>query len=133
MKMLLEIENRKPAHVNEFGKIEEALRNLRKTGPHSFAILTAQDGSYLQVAGGESTCVMELRNRNGGKHYRAYSEQRYGTQTGQQTLTFGGGSMTVEADELLDLEEVVTAFRAFFEKRDFSDQLAWRDMSEMFN
>ena len=114
MKMLLKIENRNPVHVKEFDKIEDALRSLRKTGPHSFAILTAQEGSYLQVAGGESTCVIEFRNRNGVEHYRAYSEQRYGTQTDPQTLAFGGGNMTVESGELLGIEEVITAFSSFF-------------------
>lgn len=133
MKMLLEIENRKPTHVKEFETVKEALRGLQKSGPHSFAILTAQDGSYLQVAGGESTCVVELRNRKGGKHYRAYSKQRHGTQTGQQTLAFGGGNMTVEADELLDFDEVLTAFSAFFGQQDFPDQFGWRDISEMFD
>ncbi|MDX8355536.1 hypothetical protein [Cognatiyoonia sp. IB215182] len=131
--MLLEIENRKPTHVKEFAVVEQALRGLQKSGPHSFAILTAQDGSYLQVAGGESTCVIELRSRNGGKHYRAYSKKRHRTEKDLQTLVFGGGKMRVEADELLELEEAIIAFSAFFRKGGFPDQFGWRDISEMFD
>ena len=56
MKMLLEVEKRSPVQAESFAKIEQSLRSLKSYGPESFAILTAQDGSYLQVAGGRITC-----------------------------------------------------------------------------
>ena len=133
MKMLLEIENQKPTHVKDFGKIEKALRGMKKLGPYSFVILTAQDGSYLQVAGWDKTCVIELRDHNSGKHYRGYSKQARGAQTMRHTLGLGGGNLTVASDEVFELDQVVAAFSAFFERRDFSEELAWRDMSQMFS
>lgn len=52
--LLLEIEGKKPVQVQDFALVEKTLRSLKSYGPASFAILTKEDGSYVQVAGGEA-------------------------------------------------------------------------------
>ncbi|MHA3916184.1 hypothetical protein [Halovulum sp. GXIMD14793] len=131
MKMLLEVEKKKPTQVKNFDSVEKALRDLKSYGPHSFAILTAQDGSYLQIAGGRVTCVLEHRNRNDGKHHRAYLAQAKVPFEGKQTLMFGGGHMTMQPDEVLFIDDVVEVFRAFFEGNALPDRIQWRDMTDI--
>ncbi len=71
MKMLLEVEEKKPVQVVTFVSIEKSLRDLKSFGPHPFAVLSAPDGYYLQIAGGGVTCVLEHR-KNGREHCRAF-------------------------------------------------------------
>ncbi len=131
MKMLLEVEKKKPAQVHEFSKVEKVLRGLKSYGPQSYASLTKTDGSYLQVAGGGVSCVMEMREKPSDRHWRAYLEVAKVPFKGQQTLMFGGGHMTMEPDEVLFIEDVVAVFRAFFESKPFPKDIKWRDMSQI--
>lgn len=132
MKMLLEVEKKAPSQVKDFEKVEDALRSLKSYGPHSFASLTKQDGSYVQVAGGRVTCVLEMRDRNGSQHWRAHLTESKVPFKGQQTLMFGGGHMTMEPDEVLFIDDVIAVFRAFFESAPLPDEVKWRDMSSLF-
>ncbi|WP_292056358.1 MULTISPECIES: hypothetical protein [unclassified Martelella] len=47
----------------------------------------------MQVAGGRVTCVLELRDQQASKHWRAYLEKAKVPFEGEQTLMFGGGHM----------------------------------------
>ncbi|ROT97424.1 hypothetical protein EB810_06060 [Altererythrobacter sp. FM1] len=132
MKMLLEVEKTPPAQVQDFAKIEKSLRALKSYGPQSYASLIRPDGSYIQVAGGRVTCVLEIREMPSGKHWRAYLEEPKVPFKGEQTLLFGGGHMKMEPDEVLFIDDVVTAFRSFFDGVAFPENLRWRDMSQMF-
>jgi hypothetical protein len=133
MKMLLEVEKKQAVQVSEFSKVEKALRSLKSYGPHSFASLTRHDDSYVQVAGGRVTCILEMRDQQNGIHWRAYLNNPRVPYEGQQTLMFGGGHMTMEADEVLFIDDVITAFRAFFDDSPYPDELKWRDMSHVFD
>lgn len=130
--MLLEVENKKPEQVQDFPKIEEALRGLKSYGPQSYASLTKPDGSYLQVAGGGVTCIVEMRDKPSDRHWRAHLDAAKVPFKEQQTLMFGGGHMAMEPDEILFIEDVVTIFKAFFESKSFPRDIKWRDMSRIF-
>lgn len=129
-KVSLEVENRLPVQVSEFSKVEKALRSLKSYGPASFAILTKEDGSYVQVAGGRLTCVVEQRFAGTGKQMRARYERAKVPYEGKQTLVFGGGKLEAEPEEILFIEDVILIFKAFWEGSANSDIIAWRDMSE---
>ncbi len=131
MKMLLEIEKKKPVQVGDFAKVEKALRGLKSYGPHSYAILTAQDGSYLQIAGGRVSCVLEKRHQNDGKHYRAHLGEAKVPFKGTQTLMFGGGHMQMEPDEVLFIDDVICVFKAFFDGEYLPSYIGWRDMTDV--
>ncbi len=129
MKMMFEVEKQPFVQVSNFKKIEKSLRNLKSYGPQSYAILTNKHGSYLQVAGGRVTCVLEMREQSNDKHYRAYLRKAKVPFTGQQTLMFGGGHMKMEPDEILFINDVVQVFEAFFYSKDLPKNILWRDMS----
>jgi hypothetical protein len=126
--MLLEIEGKKPVQVRDFALVEKALRSLKSYGPASFAILTQEDGSYVQVAGGRLTCVVERRSAGAGKQMRARYERAKVPFEGSQTLVFGGGKLEAEPEEILFIEDVILIFKAFWEGSAGTAVIAWRDM-----
>jgi hypothetical protein len=132
MKMILEVEKKQPVQVKNFAQVEKELRALKSYGPHSFASLTREDGTYLQVAGGRVTCVLELREQPENRHFRAYLVGSSARSKTQQTIMFGGGMLQLEYDEVLFIDDVVVAFRAFFNSEPFSDEMKWRDVSKIF-
>lgn len=133
MNMVLEVEKRSPIYPKKFGEIEKALRALRSYGPQSYASLTRPDGSYVQVAGGRVTCALEMYERLQSKHWRAYLEEPRVPFDGQQILSFGGGQLNLEPDEILFIEDVIGVFMAFFELRNTPDFIKWRDISGIIN
>lgn len=126
--LLLEIEGKKPVQVQDFALVKKALRSLKSYGPASFAILTKEDGSYLQVAGGRLTCVVEQRSAGTGKQMRARYERTKVPYEGSQTLVFGGGKLEAEPEEILFIEDVILIFKAFWEGSAGTAVIAWRDM-----
>jgi hypothetical protein len=132
MKMILEVEKKQPVQVKKFAQVEKELRALKSYGPHSFASFTRGDGTYLQVAGGRVTCALELREQPEGRHFRAYLVGSSARSKTQQTLMFGGGMLQLEYDEVLFIDDVIVAFRAFFNSEPFPDEMKWRDVSKIF-
>lgn len=129
--MILEVEKKQPIQVRDFSKVEKALRALKSYGPHSFASLTREDGTYLQVAGGRVTCALEMRVQPDHKHFRAYLETPRARSRDQQILMFGGGHVQMKYDEVLFIDDVLVAFKAFFDSEPFPGNIKWRDMSEV--
>lgn len=131
MTMVLEVENKPSEYVTDFARVERALRALRSYGPQSFASLTKPNGSYMQVAGGRVTCVLELCDRSRQNHRRAHLAVPRVPFEGPQTLAFGGGSVTMMPDEILFIDDVIVAFLAFFEGSSLPGEICWRDMSSI--
>jgi hypothetical protein len=131
MNMLLEVEKKSPVQVSIFSEVEKTLRKLRSYGPQSYASLTRQDGPYLQVAGGGVTCVLEMRDPQASKHWRAHLGQAKVPFEGEQTLMFGGGNLTIWPDEVLFIDDVVAVFRAFFDGEALPKEIKWRDISQV--
>lgn len=126
--MLLEIEGKKPVQVQDFALVEKTLRSLKSYGPASFAILTKEDGSYVQVAGGRLTCVVERRLPGSAGNERACYHQTRVPFDGRQTLMFGSGRLEVEPDELLFIDDVIALFRAFWDDTPYPETVTWRLM-----
>jgi hypothetical protein len=133
MNMILEVEKKSPVAAKGFAKIEKELRALKSYGPHSFASLNKPDGSFVQVAGGRVTCVLEMREMPSAKLWRAYMDEPRVPFEGLQTLMFGGGRLEVDPGEILFIDDVVCAFKAFFLHQAFPDKIKWRNMSGIFN
>ncbi|WP_413208408.1 hypothetical protein [Rhodospirillum sp. A1_3_36] len=129
MTMKLEVENKKPMSPKNFSSIERNLRALKSYGPHSFAILSKDNGSYVQVAGGRVTCVVEMRDGERKNHFRAHLEEKKVPFDERLTIAFGGGKLTVDLDEILFIEDVIKIFKAFFEDGAMPNEIKWRDIS----
>jgi len=112
-------------------KVKKVISALRSYGPASFASLTDSKGNYIQVAGGGVTCMLERRDVIAGRHYRAYSEVSSRVFPDGTLLVFGGGKVSLRADEWFSAEIAVEAFLAFLNGQEFPVSIRWRDITHM--
>ncbi|WP_136444012.1 hypothetical protein [Pacificoceanicola onchidii] len=124
--MLLEAENKNPVRVADFSTVERVLRGLKSHGKTSFASLTKDDGSFVQVAGGRVTCILERRAKGSSDIQRAFLFDVKSPFKGTQTLVCGAGHIEHQPDEGLFIDDVIACFRAFFKGWDFPSEIGWR-------
>ena len=94
--MRLEVEGKHTIQDATDADIARAVSALRSSGPHSFAILLSEGGSYIQVAGGSQTCVIEVRHATTGRHYRAHQLQPHPIFPDGTKLAFGAGTVVLD-------------------------------------
>jgi hypothetical protein len=107
-------------------QIQRALRSLRSYGPSSYASLTDDDGSYLQVAGGGVTCLLEQYRADTGKRLRAFGDVQKKAFPDGTLLVFRAGEIPMMADEWFMADQVADAFCCFLEGREFPAGVHWR-------
>lgn len=128
----LEVEGRQPRAVTSFVQVERALRALKPYGRTTFAILDRRDGSYLQVAGGQISATVELHRSDGlavSGTWRAFLTTPRPNYTAPVTKRFGAGTLLLQPDEILWIDDVVALFRQFASGDDFPDVVGWRETS----
>lgn len=127
--MILQCEKKQDILDPSDKDIELVLKNLRSEGPCSFASLTSDNGSYVQVAGGRFTCLLEKKDSETGKHYRAYHEDSSTNFPDGSVLVFSGGEIPLKSDEWFNIDTVLLVFKSFLHnKKDFSERVAWREL-----
>jgi hypothetical protein len=101
---------------------------------NSYASLTAPDGSYIQVGGGPIEFTVEMREvgDNGVFRHLKAAVPRHNANASEHQLTVGGASVSVRADQVLDLPTVRKLFRSFLRRQKADAGVAWQDMSAMF-
>lgn len=130
--MRLEVE-KAPFMENVTGKrVRSAIMALRSYGPSSFASLTDAHGSYLQVAGGGVTCMLEYRDNASGLHFRAYKDEASKVFPDGTSLVFGGGEIRLAADEWFTAQEVADVFSSFLRTGELPTSVKWRDVTATF-
>lgn len=130
--MRLEVEGRAPRENPTAAEVRAAVLKLRSCGPSSFASITDDRGSYLQVGGGGVGCVLERRDVVEGRHYRGYHDSPSKVFPDGTVLPFGGGTVAMKADEWFTARVVADGFVAFLEERPLPESIRWRDISSMF-
>lgn len=93
--------------------IEKKLLALRSYGRHSYAFLTDAQGSYLQVAGGGVTCMVERFDALTSTRLRAFHDKPSPVYSDGTILTFGGGELRLKSDEWFQASVVVEMFLCF--------------------
>jgi hypothetical protein len=73
--LLFEREHKKPIENISEKQLRRQLVFKNSGGDTSFAILSAEDGSYVQMLGGGVICCLEWRDLSQKKHFRAYREK----------------------------------------------------------
>ena len=130
--MLLEVE-KKPAIENATAAdVRAVIPKLRSYGPSSYASLTDAQGSYLQVAGGGVTCLLEWRDAVNRRHFRAHLDAPSKVFPDGTILAFSGGEVKLKADEWLTVPIVEEAFLAFLKGESLPLAIKWRDITAMF-
>jgi hypothetical protein len=110
-------------------RIRLELKRLYGYGKSSIAYLSAEDGSYVQVAGGNIACVLEWR-RPDGRHFRASQPDAKHPFPDGTPLQYSGGRIPLLRHEWFFIEQVADAFVAFRFGRPFPEYISWRDVTE---
>lgn len=97
----------------------------------SYASLTADDGEYVQAAGGPGLFLLEYRNRSGA-HFRAVQSSPVVPFPDGTLLSFSGGSIALAQGEWFQLRQVVAAFSSFASTAPFPDWLTWQKLTAGF-
>ncbi|ATQ42354.1 hypothetical protein CSW64_07970 [Caulobacter mirabilis] len=128
--MRLEVERRSPVEQPTEKQVRSAILKLRSYGPHSYASLTDEHGSYLQVAGGGVTCLLERHDASTGKHFRAFHGKPSSVFADGTALVFSGGAVRLRSDEWFSSAVVAEAFSAFTCGSPLPEGISWRDVTE---
>jgi hypothetical protein len=97
----------------------------------SFASLTAQDGSYLQVAGGPGLFALEFRSAS-GQHFRGRQHQPVVRFEDGTTLMFSGGTLTLEQCEWFLIDQVAEVFRCFAKGENIPVFITWQPLNAQY-
>jgi hypothetical protein len=122
----LECENKAALSSPTVGQIERTILGLRSNGKHSFASITAPDGTYLQVAGGGTTCLLERFDAIAKLRCRAFTSRIHPVLPDGTILVFRAGKMPMRSDEWLMASEVVRAFCFFRAGEPLPESILWR-------
>jgi hypothetical protein len=124
--MLLACEGKPSIQNPKPSQIRKALLALRSYGPSSYASLTNDTGSYIQVAGGGVSCLIELYQADTRKRLRAYGDAQNKACPDGTLLVFRAGEIPMMADEWFMANQVAEAFCCFLEGQDFPAGIHWR-------
>jgi len=124
--MRLEGQNFAELNAPTDAQIRQRVLALRSAGKHSYASLTSEDGSYVQVAGGQATCMVERFDTETGKRERAFHDKPSPAFPDGTLLVFGAGKLTLKSDEWFVADAVVEIFLCFRDAREYPDTVHWR-------
>lgn len=128
----LEVEGGEPRPAPSFAPVARALRRLTPHRRPTFAILDRGDGSFLQVAGGQVSASVELHRAAGratASAHRAFLRDPHPNYTEPVTKRFGAGTLVLQPDEILWVDDVVEIFRLFFDGEDAPPCVQWREIT----
>lgn len=98
----------------------------------SYASLTDESGSYLQVGGGPDEFTIEVREVRPDGSFRHLKATRHEPDSAGRFLTIGGANVAVRADQVLDSSLVRRLVRTFALGRGADPAVSWDDMTAMF-
>ena len=124
--MILECEGKQPLQHPNPKQTRNVISALRSYGPSSYASLTKEDGSYLQVAGGGISCLLEFYRADLRERHRAYGDVVNKACPDGTILVCGSGNISMQSDEWLRSELVADVFCAFLQDADFLAYVHWR-------
>jgi hypothetical protein len=106
-------------------QITRALKSLRSYGKSTFASLTNSGGSYVQVAGGAASCLIERYDFD-AQRWRAFHDEPSPVRPDGTILVFRSGNVPMRADEWFTADQVVEVFSAFFNDAPYPPFIHWR-------
>lgn len=112
-------------------ELDQLLSDLDGVG-NSFAYLTRSDGSYVQVGGGPKNFTVEWRELRHDGTFTHLKASLPGKESDERRITIGGASVSVRADQLLDLSLVQRIFRSFRSGVEAPKSFVWQDITAMF-
>ena len=124
--MKLEVEGKTGVSNATPAQIARAIRSLKSYGRSSYASLTNKSGSYVQVAGGGVSCMVELFDAAVGVRSRAFHDKPGAARPDGTILVFGAGNLPMRSDEWFMANQVVEIFFSFYATAPFPNYVSWR-------
>ncbi|MFM0158763.1 hypothetical protein PQQ99_39335, partial [Paraburkholderia sediminicola] len=124
--MKFEIEGKVGISAPRLAQISRAIKALRSYGPSSYASLTSESGSYVQVAGGGVTCMVEHFDAGTRTRSRAFHDKPNPVFPDGTILAFRAGNIPMRCDEWFMSMQVVDIFSAFLNNASFPAYVHWR-------
>ncbi|NWA83740.1 hypothetical protein [Pseudomonas sp. D2002] len=127
--MKLEAENSPVIADVSQAQLIKTLKKLKSYGPSSFACITDDEGSYLQVAGGRYTCFIERYDAKNKKRFRGFHSNSSTNFEDGTLLSFGGGRVELRKDEWFNIDDVIEVFSLFSQNQDLPESIHWREIN----
>ncbi|OXI29592.1 hypothetical protein [Burkholderia aenigmatica] len=124
--MQFEIEGKVGISVPTAAQISRAIKALRSYGPSSYASLTNVGGSYVQIAGGGVTCMVEHFDAGTKARLRAFHDKPNPVFPNGTILVFRAGNIPMRSDEWFMSTQVIEIFTAFLNSSAFPVYVQWR-------
>ncbi|MGN8064929.1 hypothetical protein ACTJK4_25045 [Ralstonia sp. 22111] len=124
--MKLNVEGKASLSNPTAAQIARAIRSLKSYGRSSYASLTNESGSFVQVAGGGVSCMVELFDLPTKVHSRAFHDKPSTVRPDGTILVFGGGNLPMRSDEWFIANQVAEIFLAFRVNDPFPSYVSWR-------
>lgn len=125
--MRLERENGAPIVAPAQADLALAVRNMRSTGPSSMAVLLADDGGYLQFAGGPQLFLLERRSPD-RRHFRACQAEPVAPYEDGTQLHCSAGRIPLRRDEWFKSAQLIEVLEAFANGEPWPEFLTWREI-----
>lgn len=127
MAMRLEAQKKAAIESPSDAKVRRAIMSLRSYGPSSYASLTDDNGSYIQVGGGGVSCLVEEFDAVKGIRHRAYHGTQNAAFPDGTILVFSAGKIPMKSDEWFRSDQVADIFVAYLNRLPEPGYLKWRD------
>ena len=131
--MRLQVEHHPTIENPSEKEVRSAISALRSYGPSSFASVTDETGSFLQVGGGGVTCLLERRDAATGQHFRGHHEKSSKVFPDGTILAFGANKIRMAANEWFDQTMVAEAFAAFVRGEQLPTSIKWREVTDVLS
>lgn len=97
----------------------------------SFAVLSAESGEFLQVAGGPGLFLLE-RSESSGKHFRGSQQHSVVPFEDGTLLAFSGGQVSLAQNEWFLIGQIVEAMVSFSTGNPLPSFIEWRELNESY-
>jgi hypothetical protein len=124
--MKFEIEGMVGISAPTAAQISRVIKSLRSYGPSSYASLTNESGSYVQIAGGGVTCMVEHFDADTRTRSRAFHDKPNPVFPDGTILAFRAGKIPMRSDEWFMSAQVIDIFSAFLNDASFPAYVHWR-------
>lgn len=121
--MILERENTKAIENPTAKQVSASLMKLSGS-KRSFASLTSEDGSYIQMAGGGFSCCIETNIKC--ELSRASQSPKIVPWEESSIIPTSAGDVCVEPEEYFSIKQVVELFTCFLSKESYPENIKWK-------
>lgn len=126
MEMRLEAQKKAAIESPSDAKVRRVIMSLRSYGPSSYASLTDDNGSYIQVGGGGVTCLVEKFDAVQGTRHRAYHGTPNAAFPDGTILVFSAGKIPMKSDEWFRSDQVAEIFVSYLNRLPEPEYVMWR-------